>query len=77
MIMARKRLAKYFENYKMDNKANYEIGQALTEVELGKIWQCMKDNKTPGIGITSEVLKVFWLKLNFLNTWALNIRLQP
>ena len=59
------------KDYKIHKIADYELGQLLTEVELGKVLQGMKHNKTPGIdGITSEFLKVFWVKLKFFITRA-------
>ena len=61
------------KEYKIDKIADNDLGQALTEPELGTVLQGMKHNKTPGIdGITSEFLKVFWVKLKSVITRALN-----
>ena len=50
-----------------------ELGSLLTVSELGCVLKKMKPNKTPGIdGITAEFLKVFWGKLKYFITEAIN-----
>ena len=52
---------------------DYELGQSICTSELSEVLRKMKHNKTPGMdGLTSEFLKVFWAKLKFLVTKAIN-----
>ena len=61
------------KDYKIDKITSNELGQELTTVKLGNVLQGMKHNKMPGIGgLTSEFLKVFWKRLKFFVTRALN-----
>ena len=54
-----------------------EMGNLLTVEELGRVLKKMKPNKTPGIdGITSEFMKVFWGKLKYFVTDAINCGFQ-
>ena len=55
------------------NKYYFDIGGELTIHEVSNTLKKMKSHKTPGIdGITVEFLKVFWLKLKYIVTNALN-----
>ena len=52
---------------------DHELGQPICASELSEVLKKMKHNKTPGMdGLTSEFLKVFWVKLKFLITKAIN-----
>ena len=69
-------LYKLFENQninKLNNEEYHDIGKLLTVDELAKTLKSMKNNKTPGIdGFPAEFFKIFWCKLKFLITRALN-----
>ena len=56
------------------NKVKNSNNNSLLEVgELGQVLKIMKNNKSPGMDdIISECLKVFWGKLKYLITNALN-----
>ena len=50
-----------------------DLGTPLTTNELEKVLKRMKNNKTPGMdGLSSKFLKVFWSRLKFFITKALN-----
>ena len=50
-----------------------DLGAPVTVEELGAVLKQCKHNKTPGMdGVTSEFLKVFWLKLKYIITSAIN-----
>ena len=50
-----------------------QLGNKLSVNELSKVLREMKNNKSPGIdGISAEFLKVFWGKLKFFVTNAIN-----
>ena len=55
-------------------KANdHTLGRPISTSELSDVLKKMKHNKSPGMdGITCEFLKVFWGKLKFFVTRALN-----
>ena len=65
-----------FENRhinKLSSTDSQGLGKPLTSDELGKTLKDMKNNKTPGIdGFPAEFFKMFWSKLKFLVTRALN-----
>ena len=64
-----------FKNFDIlgENKYYFDIGGELTVHEVTNTLKSMKSNKTPGIdGITVEFSKVFWLKLKYIVTNALN-----
>ena len=50
-----------------------QLGQPISVTELGSALKKMKNSKSPGIdGISVDFLKVFWGKLNFFITNAIN-----
>ena len=50
-----------------------ELGDLVSDKELGKVLKHMKNNKSPGIdGISADFIKVFWNKLKFFITNAIN-----
>ena len=52
---------------------DYELVYPICPSELSEILRKMKHNKTPGMdGLTSEFLKLFWAKLKFLVSRAIN-----
>ena len=52
---------------------DHTLGKAISTLELSEVLKKMKHNKSPGMdGITCEFLKVFWGKLKFFITRALN-----
>ena len=58
---------------KQNKLENVSIGQKLTTFEVTQALKQMKNNKTPGIdGISADFLKIFWGKLKFFVTRALN-----
>ena len=64
-----------FKNFNIlgENKYYFDIGGALTVDEVSSILKRMKSHKTLGIdGIAVEFLRVFWLKLKYIVTNALN-----
>ena len=71
-------ILKYIKNYYQhlfENKdeTDHELGHPICASELSEVLKKMKHNKTPGMdGLTFEFLKVFWVKLKFLITKAIN-----
>ena len=50
-----------------------ELGDLASDKELGKVLKHMKNNKSPGIdGILVDFIKIFWNKLKFSITNAIN-----
>ena len=50
-----------------------ELGDLILNEELGQVLKKMKNNKSPGIdGISADFIKVFWHKLKFFITNAIN-----
>ena len=67
-------LDKLLAKVKINKVKNCNNGSLLQVGELGQVLKKMKNNKSPGMdGISSEFLKVFWGKLKYLVTNALNV----
>ena len=50
-----------------------ELGDLISNQELGQVLKKMKNNKSPGIdGISADFIKVFWHELKFFITNAIN-----
>ena len=61
------------KTYNINKVTDHDLGQSICASELSEVLRKMKHNKTPGMdGLTSEFLKVFWAKLKFLVTKAIN-----
>ena len=66
-------LSKILKNLKILQVNCPDLGTPITIEELGMVLKKCKHNKTPGMdGITSEFLKVFWIKLKYIITNAIN-----
>ena len=70
-------LDKLLPKVKINKVKNCNNGSLLQVGELGQVLKKMKNNKSPGVdGISPEFLKVFWGKLKYLVTNALNACFQ-
>ena len=66
-------LSKVLKKLKIPQVNCPDLGTPITVEELGMVLKKCKHNKTPGMdGITSEFLKVFWIKLKYIITNAIN-----
>ena len=67
------KLKKLLKDLKIPRINCHNIGTPITVEELSAVLKQCKHNKTPGMdGITSEFLKVFWIKLKHIITNAIN-----
>ena len=67
------KLNKILKNLNIPQVSCSDLGAPVTVEELGAVLKQCKYNKTPGMdGVTSEFLKVFWLKLKYIITNAIN-----
>ena len=61
-------------NVELPKVSSYKLEGPISMTELSNVLKKTKHNKTPGMdGITSEFLKVFWLKLKYFITRAINV----
>ena len=79
-LFKRKRILKemssvneHISQARLKQTVNSELGDLVSDKELGKVLKHMKNNKSPGIdGISADFIKVFWNKLKFFITNAIN-----
>ena len=65
-------LKEILKNANLHKVSDNKLGDPISTLELSEVLK-KKHNKTPGMdGITSEFLKVFWKKLKFFITRAIN-----
>ena len=66
-------ISNLLKSVKFDKITDADIGQTLSVKELANALKKMKNGKSPGIdGISSEFLKVFWTRLKYIITNAIN-----
>ena len=67
------KMGSVLKHLKIPKANDYDLGMPITVEELGTVLKQCKHNKSPGMdGITSEFLKIFWIKLKYIITNAIN-----